>query len=63
VSVRGTYVAALLGWAAGGLVGPVAAVVLLYLGAGSGLGGFVLMLLVVAFGVPTVVAWRLRSHN
>lgn len=39
-----------------------AAVVLLYLGAGSGLGGFMLMLSVVAFGVPAVVAWRVRSQ-
>ena len=34
--------------------------VLLYLGGGSGLGGFYLMLFVVTVGVPAVVAWRTR---
>jgi hypothetical protein len=34
--------------------------VLLYLGAGSGLAGFYLMLFVVTVGVPAVVAWRTR---
>jgi hypothetical protein len=34
------------------------ALFLLYLGAGSGLAGFSLMLLVVTVGVPAVVAWR-----
>ena len=131
--VRATYLAALLGWVAGGLAGPVAAtaalvaavdamcrgasdcswgfelllvlpvlvgcffvagprlvarviarwvdpalsrraaritkagaavsIVLLYLGGGSGLTGFWLMLLVVTFGVPAVVAWRVRSRT
>lgn len=111
VTVRGTYAAALFGWVAGGLAGPVAATAALVAavdpmcrgasdcswgfelilvvpvligcffvagprlvgrsgrrrppvpGGGSGLDGFLLMLLVVAFGVPAVVAWRLRSET
>ena len=37
-----------------------ASLVLLYLGGGSGLVGFYLMLFVVTVGVPGVVAWRTR---